>query len=167
MAVVTYFQFNVQTQPDPANPLNTLVQVQPGAHGLFSGGIVMDVVIGVDSITAQSLLASNIPVPSPITSKALVDTGCTITSIDNAIVTQLGLKVRGYNQTHTANGVMNVSQHQISLNFARTNLTGRQVQTVQAVDLSGQPFGMLIGRDIMMSWSITYNGTTGFVCIAD
>jgi len=167
MAVVTYFQFNVLTQPDPANPQNTLLQVQPGPHGLFSGGVVMDIVIGVDAITTQSLLSSNILVPTPLSVKALIDTGCTITSIDNALVHTLGLRIRGYNQTHTANGMMNVSQHQVSLHFAGTNLSGRPVQTVQAVDLSGQPYGMLIGRDLMMSWSLTYNGTTGFVCIAD
>lgn len=167
MAIITYYQFNVLTQPDPTNPTNTLVQVQPGPHGLFSGGIMMDIVIGVDSITAQSLQASNIPVPSPITSKALVDTGCTITSIDSSIVSALQLKTRGYTQTHTANGPTSVSQHQISLNFPGTNLTGRQIQTVQSVNLAGQPFGVLIGRDLMASWSITYNGTTGFVCIAD
>lgn len=155
------------TQPDPSNPVRTQIQVQPGPHGLFSGGIVMDMVIGVDSITAQSLQTSNIPVPAPVTTRALVDTGCTITSIDNSIVSALQLKTRGYTQTYTANGLMNVSQHQVSFGFPGTNLTGRQVQTVQAVDLSGQPFGILLGRDIMMSWSITYNGTTGFVCIAD
>jgi len=167
MAIVTYYQFNVLTQPDPTDLKKTLIQVQPGPHGLFSGGVVMDIVIGVDLITAQSLQTSNIPVPPPITARALVDTGCTITSIDAAIASSLQLKTRGYTQTHTANGLMNVSQHQISLNFPGTNLMGRQVQTVQAVDLSGQPYGVLIGRDIMMSWSITYNGTTGFVCIAD
>ena len=167
MAIVTYYQFNVLTQPDPANPTNTIMHVQPGPHGLFSGGVVMDIVIGVDSVTAQSLQTANIPVPSPVTARALVDTGCTITSIDSAIVSALQLKTRGFTQTHTANGTMNVSQHQISLNFPGTNLSGRHVQTVQTVDLSGQPFGVLIGQDIMASWSITYNGTTGFVCIAD
>lgn len=167
MAIVTYFQFNVLTQPDPTNPLRTIMQVQPGPHGLFSGGVVMDVVIGVDSITANALQASNVTVPSPMTAKALVDTGCTITSIDTAIVSALNLTVRGYTQTHTANGPVNVTQHQVSIGFPGINLTGRQIQTVQTVNLSGQPYGMLIGRDIMISWSITYNGTTGFVCIAD
>lgn len=166
MAIITFYQFNVLTQPNPADPTKAIINVQPGPHGLYSGGIMMDVVIGVDSITAQSLQTSNIPVPSPITAKALVDTGCTITSIDTGIVSALQLKTRGYTQTHTANGLMNVGQHQISLNFP-IDLKGRHVQTVQSVNLSGQPFQVLIGRDIMASWLISYNGTTGFVSIAD
>lgn len=167
MAIVTYYQFNVLTQPNPAAPQQPIIKVEPGPHGLFSGGIVMDIAIGLDAITAQTLLASNTPIPPPIITRGLVDTGCTITSIDNTLVSKLNLVARGYAQTHTANGIAQVSQHQVSINFPGTNLSGRHIQTVQAVNLSGQPFGVLIGRDLMASWSVTYNGTTGFVCIAD
>lgn len=167
MAIVTYCKFNVISQPDPTNPANTILHVQPGMHGLLSGGVVMDMLIGVDPITGQSLLASNLPIPSPIVVKGLIDTGCTITSIDTSIIDKLQLKTRGYSQTLTANGSMDVSQHLISLNFPGTALSGRPVHTVQSVNLSGQPFSVLIGRDLMASWLITYNGTMGFVSISD
>jgi len=167
MAIVTYFQFNVLTQPDPQNPQNTLIKVEPGPHALFSGGIMMDVSISLDVLTETTLKSTNRPVPAPIIAKALVDTGCTITSIDKTLVSNLDLITRGYAQTHTANGVVSVSQHLVSIGFPGTNLMNRPVQTVQSIDLSGQPFSVLIGRDLMALWSITYNGTTGFVCIAD
>lgn len=167
MSIVNYLKFNVLSTPDPANPGNTIVQVQTGPHGLFSGGLVMDVVVGVDTVTAHSLQAANIPIPSPISLKALFDTGCTVTSIDKTIVSSLGLKVRGYTPICTANGTTTASKHVVSLNFPGTNLAGKLAHAVQAVNLAGQQFHMLIGRDLMASWSITYNGPSGFVSIAD
>lgn len=32
---------------------------------------------------------------------------------------------------------------------------------------ANQPFQVLIGRDLMSSWMITYNGLAGFVSISD
>jgi hypothetical protein len=166
MSILNILKFNVISQPDPANPSRIIQSPQLGHHALFSGGIVMDIVIGVDAITVQSSHGEN-PIPPPIAVKALVDTGCTITSIDNSLVTALGLKVRGYNPIHTANGTTIASQHQVSLAFPGTNLAGRQIHTVQTANLTGQPFLVLIGRDLMASWSVTYNGPAGFVSISD
>jgi hypothetical protein len=166
MAIVNYIQFQVFTQPHPQQPGKSVVQVQTGPHGLFSGGLVMEMAIGIDDVTAQALPAGT-PAPSPVIVKGLFDTGCTITSIDQSLVTKLGLKVRGFAQTATANGVTTASQHLVSLNFPGTQLRGRLVHTVQAINLAGQPFQVLVGRDLMAGWSITYNGPSGFVSIAD
>lgn len=166
MAIVNYIQFQVFTKPHPKQPGGTLVQVQTGPHGLFSGGLVMEMAIGIDDVTAKSL-PSRTPAPSPVIVKGLFDTGCTITSIDQSLVTNLGLKTRGFAQTATANGVTTTSQHLVSINFPGTHLSGRLVHSVQAVNLTDQPFHVLIGRDLMATWSITYNGPSGFVSIAD
>lgn len=168
MGIANYFQFNVFSQPDPHNPQNTVMQIQPGVHGLFSGGLVMDILIGIDEVTARSYQTElNQPIATPVVAKALFDTGCTITSIDHSIITSLGLKTRGYTQTATANGEMRVSQHLVSLSFPGVNLKNKPLHTVQSVNLEGQPFKVLIGRDLMASWTITYNGPAGFVSIAD
>jgi len=167
MAIINFFQFNVVTQPDPHHPGNTNVDVQPGVHGLFSGGVVMNLQVGVDSVTNQALQAEGGVLPAPIMVKGLLDTGCTVTSIDHSLVSSLGLKVRGYAKTHTANGPVNVTQHLIELGFPGSQLKPRPVQAVQATDLSGQPFQVLIGRDLMAAWSITYNGPAGFVSISE
>jgi len=166
MSIISILKFNVISQPDPTDPNRIIQSPQLGHHALFSGGIVMDIVIGIDAITAQSSQDES-PIPSPIAAKALVDTGCTITSIDNALATTLNLKIRGYNTIHTANGIATANQHQVSLAFPGTNLKGRQTHTVQTANLTGQPFQVLIGRDLMASWLITYNGPAGFVSIAD
>jgi hypothetical protein len=167
MPVVSYLKFNVVSQPNPADPNQTVQSTQLGPHGLSFGGIIMELAVGVDKVTAQSLHAQGIIVPPPIKVKGLIDTGCTITSIDYTLATALGLRIRGYNQTHTANGVVIVPQHQISLGFPDANFAERAVQTVQATNLAGQAFHVLIGRDLMASWSMTYNGPAGFVSISE
>lgn len=166
MSITSFLRFNVISQPDPANPSKLIQSAQLGPHALFSGGVAMDLLVGVDAITAQTLQGAG-SLPSPIRVKALLDTGCTITSIDNALVAALNLKVRGYNPIHTANGTITASQHQVSLAFPGTALTGRSTHTVQAANLTGQAFQVLIGRDLMATWTITYNGPAGFVSIAD
>ena len=164
---MNYFQFNVVSQPDPANPANTITKLLPGVHGLFSGGLVIDLLIGVDAVTTQLLQSENVIVPSPIIVKGLFDTGCTITSIDSSLISALDLKTTGFSDTGTANGMTTVSQHVASITFPGTKLSGKPVHQVQSVNLAGQPIQALIGRDLMAFWTVTYNGLAGFVSIAD
>ncbi|MBL7545989.1 MAG: aspartyl protease family protein [Bdellovibrionaceae bacterium] len=167
MAIFTQIKFQVRHVPDPANPTQVQSHFTIGPQGLFAGGIVMDMVIAVDAVTAQTMQNGNQIIPSPISAKALVDTGCTVTSIDQSIAQQLGLVVRGMTTTHTAAGPTNSSQYFIAFSFPGTNLQGRTFHQVQSVNLTGQPFQVLIGRDLMASWSINYNGPSGYVSISD
>jgi len=167
MPIINYLKFNVISQPDPKNRENIIQQVQLGPHALFSGGVVMDLEISIDIETAQLLREQSIPLPSPVIIKGLFDTGCTITSIDNSIISKLNLKNRGFVQIHTANGSVKSTQHIAGLSFPGTMLKEKSAHLVQAVNLSGQPFQALIGRDLMSSWAITYNGPAGFVSISD
>jgi len=167
MPIAHYFNFNVISQPDPANRENTIQTFQFGPHGLFAGGIVMDLEISIDVETMRILQSTGFALPSPMIAKGLFDTGCTITSIDDSIISNLNLKTRGYVDVATANGQTKVTQHIIALSFPGTNLRGKTTHLVQAANLSEQPFKVLIGRDLMSTWAITYNGPAGFVSIAD
>jgi len=167
MGIVSFLQYQFQTRPNPSNPTQPIVHVQPGQASLYFGGVLMDVTIGVDAITSQALLAAGHLVPNPIITKALVDTGCTVTSIDQTLVTSLNLRTLGFTRIATANGITPVTQHEISLNFPGTPLSGKPILSVQSANLANQPFHILIGRDLMSNWTITYNGPAGFVSIAD
>lgn len=81
MAIHNFFKFNVQTVPNPKTPNQSMEVVQIGPHALFSAGIAMDLAISIDAVTAQSLQAAKIPLPHPIISQGLFDTGCTVTSM--------------------------------------------------------------------------------------
>lgn len=169
MGILNIVNFQFQIIPDPNKPGQSAVTVQSGAHGLFSGGVIIDLAIGVDGVTLQSLHQGigAPPLPSPVVVKALLDTGCTVTSIDQKIAAALNLAVRGYSQTSTANGIVTVPSHTVSLAFPGTPLRGKPIHPVQAIDLSGHQIQALIGRDIMLQWSIHYNGPAGMITISD
>lgn len=167
MAIFTQIKFQVHHIPNPANPSQTQSQLTLGPQGLFAGGIVMDMAIAVDAVTVQAMQNGNQPIPPPVTAKALVDTGCTITSIDQTLAQRLGLAVRGMTTTHTAAGPTTSNQYFVAFSFPGTNLQGKTLHRVQSVNLTGQPFQVLIGRDLMASWIINYNGPTGYISIAD
>lgn len=167
MAIFSQINFQVRHIQNPANPGQVQTQLGVGPHSLFAGGIVMDMALAIDGVTAQSMRTANQTIPTAVTAKALVDTGCTITSIDDSIAQQLGLAVRGYTTTHTAAGPINCGQYFVALSFPGTNLQGRTLHRVQSVNLSGQPFNVLIGRDLMASWNINYTGPAGFISISD
>ena len=167
MAIFFQIKFQVRHIRNPANPGQTQTQLEVGPHSLFAGGIVMDMALAIDEVTSQSMRSGNQTVPTAVTAKALVDTGCTITLIDDSIVQQLGLTVRGYTTTHTAAGPINSGQYFVALSFPGTKLQGRTLHRVQSVNLAEQPFKILIGRDLMASWNINYNGLAGFISIAD
>lgn len=167
MAIFYQLNYQIRTAPNPANPAQQISSAQIGPHALFAGGVMMDMAVALDSVTAQSLHSIGQSIPTPIAVKALLDTGCTVTSVDQSIINRLGLKVRGYTTTHTAAGPQIVGQYVAALSFPGTALQGKILHQVQSVNLSGQPFQILIGRDLMSSWSITYNGPAGFISIAD
>lgn len=167
VAIFTQIKFQVRHLPNPANPTQVQSQVTLGPQGLFAGGIVMDMAIAIDAVTAQAMQIGNQSIPQPVTAKALVDTGCTVTSIDQSIAQQLNLAVRGMTTTHTAAGPTTSNQYFVSFSFPGTDLQGRTLHRVQSVNLAGQPFQVLIGRDLMASWVISYNGSAGYVSIGD
>ena len=139
MGILNIVNFQFQIVPDPNIPGQNRVVVQGGAHGLFSGGVVLDVTVGIDAISLQAFHQNPAsPPPPPINVKALLDTGCTITSIDQSIAQRLNLAVRGVSQTGTANGVTTVQNHTVSLAFPGSALRGYPIQQVQSVNLTGQ-----------------------------
>jgi predicted aspartyl protease len=147
----------------PSKPGEIAFVVQSGAHALFSGGIVLDVALGLDAITAQTT-----PTPvQPVVAKALIDTGCTITSVTEALAKQLGLVQRGVAQTLTAKGPAKSAVYAASITFPGSRLRPFPIMRIQEVDLRGQPFGVLIGRDILRGWVIHYNGVAGTITISD
>lgn len=138
-----------------------------GGNALAAKGIVFNVEIGVDVATADLLTQCRQPVPNPITSQALVDTGASFLAIDQSIAQKLNLARRGINVTHTANGPRQCDLYAVSLAFPATALKSFNVVQAIEVDLSTQPFKCLIGRDVLSKWHLHYNGETGVISIAD
>jgi predicted aspartyl protease len=162
-------RIEIRTRPAPGMPGQTQIgfALGGGAEALIIRGIIVNVAVGVDIYTAESIRAQGENVPDPFSCKALVDTGASCLGIDVSIVQKLGLVRRGVTTNHTAAGPVRANLYAASLLFPGSNLRTYELLRSSEVDLSTQPFKCLIGRDVMTNWHIHYNGQTGAVSIAD
>ncbi len=62
---------------------------------LTQEGALVDIGVGLSDSSLQALRAASRPVPSPVTARALLDTGAEITCIDLSLVQALGLPLAG------------------------------------------------------------------------
>ena len=129
---------------------------------LLRYGPTLGVRVGFDS--AFNLLTSgNVPnVPGEII-PALVDTGAYASCIDKKLVAKLDLPFVG---TETCGGIDGQSKRprhlaQIIVSSLGVYFYGAFI----AVDLSGQPHNVLIGRDFLRGFRMIYEGHTGSVLI--
>lgn len=169
MGLLTIGMTAVRVTINPSDP--TDVQVRPdlgaGQTDLKDRGIIIQVEIGVDNLTAEALRQQGLPVPPTVPCDALVDTGASNFAIDLSIARQLGLSRTGTTNQNTAGGTRTANLYAISLDFPGTSLNNIDVLVAMDCVITGQPFRCVIGRDIMSKWHMHYNGTTGTITIAD
>ena len=126
---------------------------------LSAGRPLIDIFVGVSQARREALTAASQPVPSPISTRALVDTGASCTCIDLTVLTQLGIPSTGTtpvltpstDQTpHTAN------QYDVSIAIVFGSQSNPfrilyAAHTMPVVDADLRPQGILalIGRDIL------------------
>lgn len=121
---------------------------------------------------------ANMPLSS-IVVMAHFDTGASITSIDINLAIHLNLVSTGQSTNHTASGPQEMPNFAIDLSFPNTKLMPFQNLHISSCRLDfdlkknannknlPQNFGMLIGRDIMSTWNIIWDGPTSTVIIND
>jgi predicted aspartyl protease len=115
---------------------------------------------------AAGLLASGWKVPSPVTALALIDSGASHTCIDNALAIQLGLPVVDTLKMHSASHeAVEQSAYPISVEIIGTSIQF-SVPKAMGANLATQSLGLLIGRDILSSCVMFYNGTTGQITLS-
>jgi len=145
---------------------------QPSPQNLATTGPVIQIRVEVASALAASLIAAKQIVPNPIDGIALIDTGATITSIDASILTRLGINPVGVANVGTAAGPQQQSTYAARLSFPGTPLPGFELPQVIGCDLSGQtvlnqqPLIGLIGRDVLASAVLVYNGSAGMFSLS-
>lgn len=112
-------------------------------------------------------------VPNGLSGTALVDTGATLTCIEESILTSLGLNPIGKATTGTANGPRPCNIYPATLVFPAQGWT-LDLGQVMGVNLAGQavpldppqPIVALLGRNVLERAIFIYNGITGFWTIA-
>ena len=130
--------------------------------GLQLEGPKIAVEIGVPVVLAEFLERSGLPVPPARKGFALVDTGASITAVDEEVVASLGIQPIGQMKLSTAS-----QSRSAWLYAARLTCTAAAVPVLEALDIVGctlQPQGFiaLLGRNFLRKVVLVYDGPRGF-----
>ncbi len=134
----------------------------------------------VEVSTASALLNQRKGiVKNSLAVRGLVDTGATRTSIDSTLAKRLQLMSIGSSTSHTAAGSQCTDDYAIDLTFIGSRLQSILNLRVGSCTLNfdleksqKKPndltnIGLLIGRDVMSLWNVTWHGPTSTVFISD
>ncbi len=141
-------------------------------EGLVAWGPIMPVEVAVPDPLAQHLANTNQVVPAPVTGIAMIDTGATITAVDQSVFQALGVPPVSTATVGTAKGPAEQFVFPAKLSFPGTSLQGLDFSQVLGCDLSGQlSFGaerliVLIGRDLLQYFILVYNGPGGLISLS-
>ncbi len=141
--------------------------------GLREVGAFFDIEVHVPPPIAQILTNQGKPLPSPVRGVAIVDTGATMTCVNESILQGLGLNPIGIVLAGTASGPTPQNIYPARLVFPAEGF-GIDFQGVAGVNLAGQMIPLnppqqviaLIGRNILERWVLTWNGPGGFWTVA-
>ncbi len=142
---------------------------KPNPIGLTYMGAFFPIEVQLPPQIAQTLVAAGKPMPNCVKGLALIDTGATMTCIDEPVLTGLGLNPVGVVNSGTANGPVKQNIYPARIVFPAQGWTV-DITQVTGVNLAGQvipttppaPIIALIGRNILLNWVFIYNGPGGF-----
>jgi hypothetical protein len=130
------------------------------AEQLRKRGPILPVQIGIPSALAAQMQAQGQTPPPPEEIPALIDTGASITAINVATAQRLGLQATGSIQIGGANGVADQP-----LFAAMVRIPDPFVEwdpmTLAGSNLTGVPFEILIGRNVLCNMTFSYDGKSG------
>jgi hypothetical protein len=144
---------------------------QPGGQvfsrfPLMQDGPLLDVEIHVPLALADLLTQQKKPVPKPVAGKAMIDTGASISAVDDSVITSLGVQPVGIATVLTPSGGAQQNQYPVRFMFPGTGLPGLNVNLAIGSILRSQGIVALIGRDALSDVVFIYNGPGGFITFA-
>lgn len=128
-------------------------------------GPQLRIAVAVPPVLHQSFAAAGRNVPAPREGQALIDSGCTRTSVHQQIVSELEIPPTGLTTLFSASGPARAVLFPVQLLFP--TLGGTDVVLPQAVscNLEGQGLAVLIGRDLLRHFVMIYDGPGGRVTL--
>ena len=147
---------------DPNNP----TAVQPHVIELRQNGPRVNVEISITDTLASVYQQDNKEIPNPHTGKALIDTGASMTAVDKTIINSLGLSPIGVTKVFTPSGEAEQELYPAKLSFPGIAGLTINFNSVLCSDLSNQGIAALIGRDVLTSFVLIYNGLGAYFTLA-
>lgn len=132
---------------------------------LHDKGPIVPVEISVPAVLALSLVEKGQAVPTSTVGYALIDTGASISGIDQKILQRLGVNPIGPapDEVFTPTGKGLVYRYPARLSFPGTKLPTINYTSLIGVDTLQQGIVAIIGRDILQHCLFIYNGIGGHI----
>lgn len=126
-------------------------------------GPMIDVLLSVSNARRAALASANLPIPAPMSARALIDTGASCTCVDPSVIAHLALTPTGVVPMltpSTGQTPVMCSQFdlQVGLLHAALTLTIDSVAVTESKLQHAQGFEMLLGRDILSKCVLVYHG---------
>ncbi|MFP4136310.1 MAG: aspartyl protease family protein [Candidatus Acetothermia bacterium] len=142
------------------------VVVEPDPDALAKDGSTMDVEVHITDQHAKILEDNDKEIPSPQSSKGLIDTGASISAIDLDLLQKLNISPIGATKVSTPSGQATQELYAVKFSFPGKGLPDMTSLNVLGSDLKRQNISALIGRDILRHCLLVYDGTSGSVTLA-
>jgi hypothetical protein len=126
-------------------------------------GPIIDVTIWLSIPRRHALSLAGLPAPSPMIARLLIDTGASMTSLDDRFFQGLGLQPTGSVAMHTpstGSTAVSVFTYDVEMSFAGYTGSNYSFPTMGVVgcDFSGQTFDGLFGRDALNYSRLIFSG---------
>ncbi len=126
------------------------------------GGLLLDVLVGLNDVLTQGLLDARLPLVRPVKVTAFIDTGADVSGISTRLVQTLRLPLAHTLQTVTAGGIARTSCYEISLSILNAAATGIVFATPNlfVTEMPTPPTGLdaLIGLEIVFQCVLIVDG---------
>jgi predicted aspartyl protease len=159
---VPILHFQVVGQGQTAN--GRTVQLNP-SHALQLRGPCVQVSVTLEQSAAQALLQQGGELPPPVAGLGLIDTGASVTCIDEAVARRLRLPTIDVVPMSSASHAR-TNQNVYPIQFEIVGFPIR-LKAPRAIGAELEPQGLvlLIGRDALVICTLFYNGPSGEVTL--
>lgn len=156
--------FHIQLAGQAKGPDGKQIPVPPGM-ALQQRGPILQVSVGLEKTMAQALVQQGKPAPSMKVGLALIDTGASVSCVDERGASEMGLPVVDVGQMTSASH----TGHPCNLYPIQIVLpAGIAFGAPRAMGANLAPQGLLaiIGRDVLQMCTLFYNGIAGQITLS-
>lgn len=161
----------IPTTSKPLDPPREATQERPPntlPWGEGDPGPCIDVVVMNSREVIEAGRNVGLEYPAPVKMKALLDTGAAVTVISKTFAKYCRLLQTGETEVRALGSLHRCGEHAGAITFPGTNLRPFDpIRIVSADFVQERHFAVLIGRDILRNWVITFEGRSRRVTIAD